>query len=163
MATVQGTTSNYEAAILSRVIRPEKDDLPEEQAKALLRLNFEQGDLDRLHELVVKNQDDELTPVEKEGLKDYLRVSAFLDLMHAKARYSRSKEALGAVTAWMPSCVVWCGIGQAGGANIAACPKPIHWCPSRSSTSSPASIAAGRWLAVSHYHVFTATDIRDRI
>ena len=88
MATVQGITGSSEAAILSRVIRPEKDDLPDEQAKALLRLNFEQSDLDRLHELVVKNQNDELTPAEKEELESYLRVSAFLDLMHAKARYS---------------------------------------------------------------------------
>ena len=93
MATTQGiTSSNVEAAILARVIRPEKDDLPLEQAKALLRLKYEQSDLDRLHELVVKNQDDELTPAEKEELESYLRVSAFLDLMHAKARYSLRKQ-----------------------------------------------------------------------
>jgi hypothetical protein len=66
--------------------------LPDEQAKALLRLKFEQSDLDRLHEPVVRNQDDELTPAEKEELQDYLRVSAFLDLMHAKARYSLRKK-----------------------------------------------------------------------
>ena len=88
MATAQDITGSKEAAILSRVIRPEKDDLPDERAKTLLRLKFEQSDLDRLHELVVKNQDDELTADEKEELEDYLRVSAFLDLMHAKARYS---------------------------------------------------------------------------
>jgi hypothetical protein len=92
MATVQSTTGRNEAAILSRVIRPEKDDLPDEQAKALLRLKFEQDDLDRLHELVVRNQDNELTAAEKEELEDYLRVSAFLDLMHAKARYSLRKK-----------------------------------------------------------------------
>ena len=93
MATTQGiTSSNVEAAILARVIRPEKDDLPLEQAKALLRLKYEQSDLDRLHELVVKNQDDELTPAGKEELEGYLRVSAFLDLMHAKARYSLRKQ-----------------------------------------------------------------------
>ena len=93
MATTQGiTSSNVEAAILARVIRPEKDDLPLEQAKALLRLKYEQSDLDRLHELVVKNQVDELTPAEKEELEGYLRVSAFLDLMHAKACYSLRKQ-----------------------------------------------------------------------
>ena len=94
MATQQqtGIGSNAEAAILARVIRPEKDDLPDEQAKALLQLRFEQSDLDRLHDLLVKNQDDELTPAEKEELEGYLRVSAFLDLMHAKARYSLRKK-----------------------------------------------------------------------
>ncbi len=94
MATQQqtGIGSKVEAAILTRVIRPDKDDLPAEQAKALLRFKFEQSDLDRLHELVVKNQDDDLTPAEKEELEGYLRVSAFLDLMHAKARYSLRKQ-----------------------------------------------------------------------
>jgi len=94
MATQQqtGIGGNVEAAILTRVIRPEKDDLPVEQAKALLRLRFEQSDLDRLHELVVKNQDDALTPAEKGELESYLRVSAFLDLMHAKARHSLRKQ-----------------------------------------------------------------------
>jgi hypothetical protein len=94
MATQQqtGIGSKVEAAILSRVIRPDKDDLPAEQAKALLRFKFEQSDLDRLHELVAKNQDDDLTPAEKEELEGYLRISAFLDLMHAKARYSLRKQ-----------------------------------------------------------------------
>jgi hypothetical protein len=94
MATQQqtGIGSKVEAAILTRVIRPENDDVPAEQAKALLRLRFEQSDLDRLHELVVKNQDDALTPAEKEELEGYLRISAFLDLMHAKARYSLRKQ-----------------------------------------------------------------------
>ena len=91
MATVPGIGSNVEAAILARVIRPEKDDLPHEQAKALLRFRFDQSDLDRLHELVVRNQDDELTPAEKEELEGYLRISAVLDLMHAKARYTLRK------------------------------------------------------------------------
>jgi hypothetical protein len=93
MATNQQTgVDDVEAAILTRVIRPERDDLPQEQAKALLRLRFEQGDLNRLHELVVRNQDDDLTPAEKEELGGYLRVSAFLDLMHARAGYSFRKQ-----------------------------------------------------------------------
>ena len=66
--------------------------MPDEQAKSLLRLKFEQSVLDCLHELVVKNQDDELTPTEKAELEDYLRVSAVLDPMHAKARYSLRKK-----------------------------------------------------------------------
>ncbi len=92
MATAQVPSSSHEAAILSRVIRPDKDDLPDEQAEALLRMAFEQKDLHRLHELVVRNQDDDLTTAEKDELQDYLRVRAFLDLMHAKARYSLRKR-----------------------------------------------------------------------
>lgn len=85
MATTQGTTDSTEAAIISRIIHPERNDWPHETAEALLRLSLDQSDLDRLHELVVKNQDDALTPAEKAELESYLRVSFLVDLMHAKA------------------------------------------------------------------------------
>ncbi|MFO0892705.1 MAG: hypothetical protein U0790_26625 [Isosphaeraceae bacterium] len=35
-----------------------------------------------------RNQGDALSPAEKEELEGYLRVGAFLDPMHARARYS---------------------------------------------------------------------------
>ena len=92
MSTPQNIIS-IEAAILSRLIRPEEDDLTREAAQALLRLRFDGGDLDRLHELVTKNQDDALTPAERSELESYLRVSSFLDLMQAKARRSLKKHA----------------------------------------------------------------------
>ncbi len=93
MASQPGLTSSTEAAILSRLIRPEQDDLPDEAAQALLRLRFDDQDLNRLHELVTKNQDDALTPAERAELESYLRVSSFVDLMHAKARRSLQKHA----------------------------------------------------------------------
>ena len=71
---------------------PERNDWPHETAEALLRLSLDQSDLDRLHELVVKNQDDALTPAEKAELESYLRVSFLVDLMHAKALCSLKKH-----------------------------------------------------------------------
>ncbi len=91
MATQQGAGS-VEAAVLARSIHPERDDLSQEAAKALLHFGLEQEDLDKLHMLVVKNQDDALTPVEKADLESYLRVSSFFDLVHAKARRSLKKQ-----------------------------------------------------------------------
>jgi hypothetical protein len=88
MAITQGITGNTEAAIITRMIHPETADLPDDAAQALLRLRFDQTDLDRMHELAVKNQDDALTTAEKAELESYLRVSYFIDLMHAKARLS---------------------------------------------------------------------------
>ena len=88
MAIQQLTGSSTDAAILTRLIHPEKDDLPDEAARALLRLDFDRTDLDRIHELATKNQDDQLSPAERGELESYLRVSSFLDLMHAKARRS---------------------------------------------------------------------------
>ena len=93
MATTQAIPSSVEAAIIARMIHPEKDDLPNDIAKALLRLSLDQSDLDRLHELVVKNQDDALTAVEKAELESYLRISFLVDLMHAKALCTLKKHA----------------------------------------------------------------------
>jgi hypothetical protein len=92
MATAQGITDGREGAILARLIRPEDDDLPAEAAEALLDMRFDRHDLDRIHELVVKNQDDALTPAEKADLESYLHVSSILDLIHAKARRSLKKR-----------------------------------------------------------------------
>lgn len=88
MATIQTNTGSTEAGIFTRMIHPEKPDLPNDDAQALLRFKIDQTDLDRMHQLAVKNQDDALTPAEKSELESYLRVSYFIDLMHAKARLS---------------------------------------------------------------------------
>jgi hypothetical protein len=92
MATTKAITGGREGAILARLIRPEDDDLPAEAARALLNIRFGRHDLDRIHELVTKNQEDALTPAEKADLESYLHVSSILDLMHAKARRSLKKR-----------------------------------------------------------------------
>lgn len=93
MAMATGTADSKEAAIISRMIRPGTSDLADDVARALLGLNLDQSDLDRLHELVVKNQDGALTPAEKTELESYLRISLIVDLMHAKALRSIKKHA----------------------------------------------------------------------
>ena len=88
MDTKVGPSPTSDTAILSRLIRPEEDNLSAEGAKALLQIRFESRDLDRMHELVSKNQEDRLTPGEQAELANYRRVSFLLDLMHSKARRS---------------------------------------------------------------------------
>jgi hypothetical protein len=46
-------------------------------------MSLDHSDLDRLHELVVKNQDDALMPADKAELESYRRISLLVDLMHA--------------------------------------------------------------------------------
>jgi hypothetical protein len=93
MATQSDTTASTDAAIIARMIRPEEADLPGDAAEAVLRIfRLDQSDQDRLHDLLVKNQDDALTPAEKEELESYLRISLLIDLMHAKARFSLKKH-----------------------------------------------------------------------
>ena len=72
--------------ILSRVIRPEENNLPQAAAEGLLRLRFEQGDLDRLHDLAEKSQAGELRPEEREEMESYRQIGYLLDLLHSKAR-----------------------------------------------------------------------------
>jgi hypothetical protein len=93
MATAQGVTDSKEAAIIARMFRPQKDDLPVAIARGLLRLRLDPSDLDRLHELIVKNQDNALKRAEKAELASYLRISLKVDLMHAKALCTLKKNA----------------------------------------------------------------------
>lgn len=92
MATKTGSSPTSDTAILSRLIRPEDDNLPSEAAEALLGLRFDPGDLGRMHELAEKNQEDRLTPAERSEMENYRRISFLLDLMHSKARRSLKKH-----------------------------------------------------------------------
>jgi uncharacterized protein YnzC (UPF0291/DUF896 family) len=92
MSTENGPPAFSQAAILSRLFRPEADTLTPEAAAGLLQIKFEQRDLDRMHELAVKNQDGLLTPREQEEMENYRRVGFLLDLMHSKARRALKKQ-----------------------------------------------------------------------
>ena len=123
MATETGTRLTSETAILSRLIRPDDDSLTADAAEALLRIRFEQGDLDRIHDLVTRNQEDRLTPAEQVELENYRRVSFLLDLLHSKARRSlknarQSADGMGA------SLTHQVRDRRPGGVNTAACHKP---------------------------------------
>ena len=87
MATTQPAhVPSTQAGILSRLIRPEADDLTPEAAEGFLRIRFEQRDLDRMHELAVKNQEGTLGPQERDEMESYRHVGYLLDLIHSKAR-----------------------------------------------------------------------------
>jgi hypothetical protein len=83
---------NHEAAILTRVIQPDHDDLSPAAARALLKFDFPAEDRERMHELAVKNQAGKLTAAERHELDGYLRIGRLLDLLGAKARLSLKKH-----------------------------------------------------------------------
>jgi hypothetical protein len=82
------TAGNGEAAILSRLIRPERADLSPEAARSILRLEFDDEDRARMHALAAKAQRGELTDAEEAELESYRSVGRLLDLMRSKARRS---------------------------------------------------------------------------
>ena len=77
-----------EAAILSRLVKPNRADFSPEVAEAVLRFDFDPMDRDRMHELAVKSQEGSLTKAEEEELDSYRRIGYFVDLMRSKARIS---------------------------------------------------------------------------
>ena len=85
-----------EAAILSRLIRPERDDLSPEAARSILKLEFDADDRARMHELATRGQAGTLTEAEQLELESYRRVGRMLDLMRSKARRSLKRAGLAA-------------------------------------------------------------------
>lgn len=71
--------------IWNRLLRPDHGDMPLEVAQYFLQLTYDQKDLDRMHELAVKNQEGILTPQEQAELQNYRQVGLEFDLLRAKA------------------------------------------------------------------------------
>jgi hypothetical protein len=78
--------STTAAAIWTRLLRPEEEDMSPEAARFFLKLAFAPQDLDRMHTLTVRNQAGELTAAELEELKAYRQIGLEIDLLRAKAR-----------------------------------------------------------------------------
>jgi len=81
-----------ETSILARVLSPEQGKLPVGVARTILKFQFPDEDQARIHDLLVRNQDDELNQSEREELERYLRIGHFLDLLRAWARHSLTKR-----------------------------------------------------------------------
>ena len=88
-----------EAAILKRVIHPEKGDLSPEAAKQLLRLQFDEADHARMAELSAKAQEGTLSQAERDELDGYINVSHFIAFVQSKARISLKASSQGSSAA----------------------------------------------------------------
>ncbi|HZZ29438.1 MAG TPA: hypothetical protein VFE46_15680 [Pirellulales bacterium] len=77
--------------ILNRIVRSDHSEWPTELAEAILRIEIPKEDRQRVHELLVKNQNDELTASEKRTLESYRNVSVLLDIVRSKARMATRK------------------------------------------------------------------------
>jgi hypothetical protein len=83
------------AAIWNRLLRPERNDMTPEAAHYFLKLAFDQQDLDRMHELAVKNQAGDLAADERDELNAYRQIGLELDLLRAKASRAVQSHAAG--------------------------------------------------------------------
>jgi hypothetical protein len=84
-----------DAAILSRLIAPDIENLPPEVARYLLSLAFCQSDRNRMHVLAAKAREGTLTPAEQSEAESYERIGHLLALLQSKARKSLKATAPG--------------------------------------------------------------------
>ena len=75
-----------EVTILARILGNERGQLPHDLARYILDLGFSDRDKARMHDLVVRNQDDALTPAEKEELFAFGKAGDLLAILKSKAR-----------------------------------------------------------------------------
>jgi hypothetical protein len=85
MSTAAHTGDN-EVTILARVFDDERGLLPRDLARSLLKADFNDQDKARMHDLAVRNQDDALSPSEKEELFAFAKAGTLLSILQSKAR-----------------------------------------------------------------------------
>jgi hypothetical protein len=88
--------NSAEAAILSRMLKPERDDLSPEAVRSFLKLEFDPEDLSRMHELALRAQAGCLTAAEESELESDRRIGRLLEVMRSKARRSLARAGLAA-------------------------------------------------------------------
>jgi hypothetical protein len=76
------------AAIWKRIMEPERGRLSPETARAILKLDFNAADQERMEMLSRKAQEGTLSVDESTELEAYLRINDLLTILQSKARQS---------------------------------------------------------------------------
>jgi hypothetical protein len=86
MATTIPNAGETEVTILARILSNGRGQLPHDIARYVLKLRFSDRDKTRMHDLVVRSQDDALTVEEKEELLAFGKAGDLLAILKSKAR-----------------------------------------------------------------------------
>jgi hypothetical protein len=81
-------THSSEAAIVGRLMKPDRGDFSPEAARELLSLRFDDEDQVRMRQLSRKAQEGTLTASEQVEIENYRRVGYWLGILWSKARLS---------------------------------------------------------------------------
>ena len=84
--TAIGGGGENEVAILARILANEDGQLPADLARYLLDLRLSERDRARMHDLAARNQDDGLTPAEKEEMFAFGKAATLLSILKSRAR-----------------------------------------------------------------------------
>lgn len=82
------SSATTEAAIVGRLIRPDRGDFSPEVARELLSLRLDDADQARMRELSLKAQEGALTVSEQDEVEAYRRVGYWLGVLWSRARLS---------------------------------------------------------------------------
>jgi hypothetical protein len=85
-------TPSYDAAILARVIDPQKTGLPAEVAHSMLQWEFNSEDRHKMAELAEKARSGELSDCEQSEIDGFIRVGNLLSLVHAQAKLALQRQ-----------------------------------------------------------------------
>jgi hypothetical protein len=88
MATQSRTSasSDSEVTILARFLTNGGGPQPKTLARYILHLTISERDKARMHELAVRNQDDDLAPAEKKEMLAFAKAATLLSILKSKAR-----------------------------------------------------------------------------
>ncbi len=86
MSTTTAHGSETEVTILARILGNENGKLPADLARYILDLRLSERDKARMHDLAVRNQNDKLSPAEKEEMFAFGKASTLLSILKSKAR-----------------------------------------------------------------------------
>lgn len=75
-----------EVTILARFLSSEDRPLPADVARSILDLHVSDRDKARMHDLAVCNQEDALTPAEKEEMHAFGKATTLLSILKSRAR-----------------------------------------------------------------------------
>jgi hypothetical protein len=92
MATDQREINKIAAAILARVICPDRADWSAPVARELLALRFADQDLNHFHALLACHYGDDLNTSEQDELERYMFANCFVEFIHERARRSLDKS-----------------------------------------------------------------------
>ncbi|HTU22613.1 MAG TPA: hypothetical protein VMG10_31530 [Gemmataceae bacterium] len=81
-----------ELAIVGRLLKADKGDLPHKLARYVLTLGFAEEDQARMRELAEKNEAGALSTPEQEELQNFVKAGHLLALLHSKARKSLKRK-----------------------------------------------------------------------
>lgn len=86
MPNTKASGSLSEIDILARILGNDQGELPPDIARYILARGFSEDEKARVHDLAVRNQDDALSPAEKEELFAYAKADTLLSILKTKAR-----------------------------------------------------------------------------